>query len=255
MTDSRNTDPEMSRDAPDLRDAAQGRAPQARSGRRESILLALPRVLPFTVFIALLATEKFLVPVVEPHFDPRWLYAIRSAVTAVILIALWRHYIELRDVPRTGSAGWAAGVAAGVGVFLFWIVLDFSPLVIGEAKGYDPRVGGTMDWGLALTRLAGSALVVPVMEELFWRSFLMRWMEKARFIDVSPGNVGAGSLVMTSFVFALEHRLWFAGLLAGLIYGELYRRTGNLWVVIVAHAITNGLLGLYVLQTGRWDFW
>lgn len=60
---------------------------------------------------------------------------------------------------------------------------------------------------------------------------------------------------MTSVVFALEHRLWFAGLLAGLVYGELYRRTGTLWIVIFAHALTNGFLGGYVVATGSWGFW
>jgi CAAX prenyl protease-like protein len=55
--------------------------------------------------------------------------------------------------------------------------------------------------------------------------------------------------------FALEHHLWFAGLLAGVAYGWLYIRAGNLWVPVVAHTITNGLLGVWVLHTGHWEFW
>jgi CAAX prenyl protease-like protein len=143
----------------------------------------------------------------------------------------------------------------GVGVFVLWIALDFPPLVMGEGDPFDPRVDGRIHPGFALTRLAGAALVVPVMEEIFWRSFLMRWLEKPSFLEVDPRQVGPKALLITSAVFAAEHRLWFAGLLAGLLYGELYRRTGDIRVVVLSHAVTNGLLGVYVLATGSWTFW
>lgn len=217
---------------------------------------AWARIAPFAVFIALMAVEPYLAGLVEPIFDPRWLYAIRSGVTGAILLALWSRYTELRDLPPAGAPAWLLGTAVGVGVFLLWIALDFPPLVMGEAEDpFDPRVAGRIDVGLAVARVAGAALVVPVMEELFWRSFLMRWIERPKFLGVTPGEVGWKPLVMTSVVFALEHRLWFAGLLAGLAYGELYRRTGDLRVVILAHALTNAALGAFVLATGSWSFW
>ncbi len=212
-----------------------------------------PRVLPFALFIALMALE----PVVGPALgvDERWLYAVRSAVTAVVMLLLLRRYEELRDGPRVGAAAWGAAVAVGVGVFVIWILLDFPPFVVGESDGFDPRVDGRIHAGLALTRLAGSALVVPVMEELFWRSFILRWIERTRFLDVDPRSVGWKALLFSSAVFAMEHRLWLAGLLAGLAYGLLYRRTGSLWVAIAAHAVTNGALGVWVLLRGAWGFW
>lgn len=216
---------------------------------------AVPRIVPFAVFIVLMALEPFLADLVEPWFDPRALYAIRSAVTAAVLLVFWRAYVELRAMPPAPGWVWLAGVAVGVGVFAFWILLDFPPLTMGEAEGFDPRTRGRLDVGLAATRLAGSALVVPVMEELFWRSFLMRWVHRPRFLQVDPAEVGWKAVIVTSAIFAVEHRLWFAGLLAGLIYAELYRRSRNLWVVILAHAVTNGLLGWYVLATGNWQFW
>ena len=61
--------------------------------------------------------------------------------------------------------------------------------------------------------------------------------------------------MITTALFAFEHDRWFAGALAGAAYNWLYMRSGNLWVPIVAHAVTNGVLGLWVLQTGRWEFW
>ena len=103
--------------------------------------------------------------------------------------------------------------------------------------------------------LAGAALVVPIMEELFWRSFIMRWLQRATFLSVDPSSVGWKALLISSALFASEHRLWFAGLLAGLAYGWLYKRSGNLWVPTVSHAVTNALLGIYVLATGMWMYW
>ena len=93
------------------------------------------------------------------------------------------------------------------------------------------------------------------MEELFWRSFLMRWIEKRDFLALPPARVGAVAFLLSSALFALEHSLWFAGLLAGLAYGWVYMRTGNVRVPIAAHAITNGLLGAWILATQNWHHW
>lgn len=218
---------------------------------------AWPRAVPFALFIALMVAEPFLERLVAPGLDPRWLYAIRSAVTALALALFWRHYVEMKEAPAFTMAGLSAALGVGLVVFVLWIWLDFPPLVLGdgEGSGFDPRVDGRIHWGYASTRLLGSALVVPVMEELFWRSWIMRWLQKPAFLTVDPKTVGWSALVISSVVFAAEHSLWFAGLLAGLAYGELYRRTGDLRLAVVAHAVTNGVLGLWILATGNWHFW
>lgn len=66
---------------------------------------------------------------------------------------------------------------------------------------------------------------------------------------------GVRAVLLSSVVFGLEHSQWLAGILAGIAYGWLYLRTGNLWVAIVAHAVTNAGLGIWVLATGAWYFW
>jgi CAAX prenyl protease-like protein len=114
---------------------------------------------------------------------------------------------------------------------------------------------GRVDWPLVAVRWAGAALLVPVMEELFWRSFLMRWIERAQFEAVLPQRVGLKAVVLSTFVFMLAHTLWLAAILAGLAYAWLYVRTGKLWVPIVAHAVTNGALGVWVVATRSWGFW
>jgi CAAX prenyl protease-like protein len=93
------------------------------------------------------------------------------------------------------------------------------------------------------------------MEELFWRSFLLRWVDRSDFMRLDPRTLSLRALVYCAIPFGLEHNLWFAGILAGLAYGLLYRRTGTLWAPVLAHALTNLLLGLWVVRTGNWQFW
>ena len=112
-------------------------------------------------------------------------------------------------------------------------------------------------WSGALIalRLFGAVLVVPLMEELFWRSFLMRWIEHPQFERVDPARIGLRAIVLSTFVFVLAHTLWLAAAIAGLAFAWLYRREGRLASAVVAHAVTNLLLGLWVVKTGQWAFW
>jgi CAAX prenyl protease-like protein len=93
------------------------------------------------------------------------------------------------------------------------------------------------------------------MEELFWRSFLMRWLQRPDFLTLAPQAVGLRAIMLATFVFVLAHTLWLAAAIAGLAYAWLYIRTGRLWVAVIAHAVTNGVLGIWVVATGNWAFW
>ena len=117
------------------------------------------------------------------------------------------------------------------------------------------RADGALDPLLLVLRLFGFVLVVPVMEELFWRSFVMRRIDSADFMALDPRATSMMALVLTSAVFALEHREWLAGLAAGLAYGMVYRRTGNLRLCIASHASTNLTIAGWVLATGEWRHW
>jgi len=215
----------------------------------------LVRSLPFGLYIALLALEGLL-PGWAPGFDVRWLYPVKAGLAALALAVLWRRYTEL------GSYGLPLrhlllALAVGVGVLVLWVNLDAAWMVMGEAgKGYNPTdEAGRIDWRLVAFRIAGAALVVPLMEELFWRSFLQRWIRQADFLALDPARTGFRALFIASALFAVEHLQWLAGLVAGLAYGWLYIRTRNLWAPIAAHAVTNGGLGAYVVATGHWSFW
>ena len=70
-----------------------------------------------------------------------------------------------------------------------------------------------------------------------------------------PQRVALKAVVLSTFVFVLAHTLWLAAIVAVLAYAWLYVRTGKLWVPIIAHAVTNGALGAWVVVTGNWAFW
>ena len=214
------------------------------------------RAVPFAIYLAFLAVALALPAL--PAVDWRWLYPVKIGVVAAALMFLWPRFEELatpRLTPRDGL--WA--LAIGIAVFVLWINLDISwasRVADNEVGGFDPRrADGRIDGLLAGLRFAGAALVVPVMEELFWRSLVMRWLDRQDFLTLNPRAVGWRALLASSVVFGLEHDLWLAGIIAGLAYGELYRRSGNLWASILAHGVTNGLLGTWVLWSGHWHYW
>lgn len=151
---------------------------------------------------------------------------------------------------------WLLAVGSGLAVFLVWINFDDAWAIIGPTGTFNPTgLDGGIDLTLAGLRLAELALVVPVMEELFWRSFLLRWLDAQEFSAADPRRASPRAFALTAALFASEHSLWFAGLIAGLVYNWLYIRTGNLWVPIASHAITNGALGIWVVGTRSWHPW
>ena len=135
------------------------------------------------------------------------------------------------------------------------LVLGADWMTIGTAAGFDPTTAGRIDWPLVAVRIAGAALVVPVMEELFWRSFLLRWLDTADFETVDPSQVTIKSVIVTSVLFGFEHHLWLAGIIAGITFSALYMRHRTIWSPILAHAVTNGLLGIWVVTTSSWSYW
>jgi len=218
---------------------------------------AVARIVPFAVFMLLLVVRGEVPGDGSWGIDPRWVYGVMVAVVGGLLVYFWREYGEL--VPQTWPSPAEIALGAGVGaiVFALWIHLDAPWMTIGSpsASFLPLDAQGQLIWPLVGLRWIGAALVVPLMEELFWRSFLMRWIQSAQFESVVPRQVALKAIMLSTFVFVLAHTLWLAAIVAGLAYAWLYVRTGKLWVPVIAHAVTNGALGVWVVATGNWAFW
>ncbi|HJU99810.1 MAG TPA: CAAX prenyl protease-related protein [Burkholderiaceae bacterium] len=215
---------------------------------------AWPRVLPFFTYLLFILIADLLTRLGVGAAPLRWLYPVKIAVVLALLLACWSRYEELRPARLDWRAALTA-VLAGVVVLVLWINLNAGWMTLGEGAGFDPVTNGKIDWLLVTLRIAGAALVVPVMEELFWRSYLMRWIVAPQFLRVSPAQLGLRSFVVTVVLFGFEHNLWLAGMVAGAVYGWLYMRSGSLWSPILAHGVTNGLLGGWIISTGHWTYW
>ena len=206
---------------------------------------ALARIVPFAVYIGFIAVADLLGRLGWSPDQLRWLYGVKIVAVLAALLAYRRQYGEL----AAGSApGWrmtALAVLVGVLVLVAWVNLGAGWMTVGSSTGFDPRRDGQIEWAMVAMRIAGAALVVPVMEELFWRSFLMRWVERPAFLQVDPRHVRTVAFVVAMVLFGVEHSLWLAGMVAGAAYAALYMYTRNLWAAIVAHAVTNGWLSVW----------
>lgn len=192
------------------------------------------------------------------------LYAIVVLVVSGVGIWLLRGQQILRPHRHVG-------IATGVGLvgIALWIVLSElrleawlanylpSSLAPAERTGFNPfeLSSPVATWAFITIRLVGLSLVVPLIEEVFWRGFLLRWFIAQNWEEVPLGTYETRSFVLVTLCFTLAHPEWFAAasycvLLNGLLY---WKR--DLWACTVAHAVSNFVLGIYVLATGSWHLW
>jgi len=224
------------------------------SGLKASPLLA--RAMPFVLFLALTSFQGGFG--IESHY---WIYLIKCVIGVWMLWGTWSLVSEMRWHCSLDA------VIAGVVVFALWIVLDIPyPKLTEPDNSWDlPEhfdESFAMVWFFVSVRLVGSTLLVPMLEEVFYRSFLYRYIMTPKWLFAAHNQFDAKSFLLTSIIFGLTHSHWIAGILCGMIYQLLVIRTNRLGDAIAAHAITNLLLGLWIVTKGfgyaefpQWHLW
>ena len=205
----------------------------------------VPYVLPLALF-GLFTYLGALLPA-----DSGITYTAKTIIVAACLIYYWGAYKN----ELTLTFHWLAPVS-GVLLFFIWIFSEGLYPQIGHSdfNPYD-HAAGTSLYLLILVRMSGAVLVVPLMEELFWRSFAMRFLIRTDFKEIPLGTFTWYSFIVVSVAFAFAHHRWLPGIVAGLIYGGVLIHSKTLFAPILSHAVTNLLLGIYVLRTEQWSFW
>lgn len=224
---------------------------------------AWPRILPFALFMAVIGLEEGL-----RFLDNReWislrettlllLYPLKPLAALTALFLLRRAYTELRWADLTRPGPTLAAIGLGLAVFVLWINMDWTWGALTEPVGFDPFVFTNDAQRLAMiaVRVFSAVVVVSVMEELFWRSFLLRYIINPRFAAVPLGAFTWPSFLICALLFGLAHHFILAGIMAGMAYSLLLYKTKSLAQCILAHAVTNLALAVYVLHTGQWRFW
>ena len=216
----------------------------------------LARVLPFVVFLALTSCQGSLGT--ESHF---WVYLAKCVVGVWLIRVTWPLVSEMRWVISFEA------LLAGTLVFILWVTLD-----VPYTKFSQPddswnlqkqfAAAPVMVWVFAGVRIAGSTLLVPMLEEVFYRSFLYRYILAPNWMFTAHSSFAVKPFLITSIVFGFTHQHWLAGIACGIIYQLLVIRTNRIGDAITAHAVTNLLLGVWVITQGlgyadesQWHFW
>jgi len=207
-------------------------------------------VFPFAIYLVM----SDLTRVILPGFEECHIYityCLRTITVGYILIRYRSLYTELARWRLDGTS-----VLIGVIICILWVGLEgLYPVFSSADSHYDPTIFDTVTMiFLILVRFAGSVFVAPLIEELFCRSFLMRYAIDSKWQDVPIGAYTLGSFVIVTMFFGFSHSRWLPGILTAVLLNLLLYRTKNLSSCVVAHATTNLLLLMYVVYTGEWGF-
>jgi len=182
------------------------------------------------------------------------LYGARVLAGAGALLALRRALPR----PSVAPALWPAAVGAAVAGI--WCLLPGGDGAALEAAFRSLPAAERLGWIVA--RLAGSVLVIPVVEELAFRGFLLRWLAEPRGPwsagGAPPGGVRRWSwsaVLLSSLAFGAVHDAFLLGAASGVAFAYASTRRGRLSDAVVAHAVANACIALAVLAAGRWDLW
>ena len=193
-----------------------------------------PYILPLASFLAATALEG--------SVSPTWYPAAYALKLVLVVVCLWfsrRTLLDLLPLPSLTSI--ALAIVAGLLVTALWIGLDgLYPEIkaLGQRTAFDPEPLKPVSRFFFLgVRMIGLVLVVPLIEELFYRSFLMRWIINGDISQVPIGKVTPLALAVTAGVFAASHPEWLPALLTGLIWGGLVARTKSVSTCVLSHAV------------------
>ncbi len=213
--------------------------------------------LPMVVFLVLLALGGALRKIggafwlASPEY---WIYPAQTILCGALLLWFWGEY-EFHFPRRIVFTAALALLA-----FSFWIApqdfLGFPPRLVG----FNPEVfsGEPAEyWATIVFRFLRLVVIVPLVEEIFWRGFLLRYFVSEKFQAVQFGTFSWFSFAAVTVAFGFAHTKadWIVAFVAGALFNCVAYRTKSLASCVLAHAITNLLLGLWIMKTGQWGFW
>ncbi len=233
---------------------------------REIRQATMSHIVPYVAWVAIMILLDI------PGLPTAWRYAMQTAVCAGLFLVLrpWRWYTPLK------MQNLFLALVVGVLVYVVWVGPESAWMKSRNPVFYDfyqkmfavqpwveapkppkiwPYAPEVCGWPLSLVRLGGSALVIAVIEEFFFRGFIYRWMVSENFVRLDIGYFHPAIFFLMNGAFGFEHSQWLVGIFAGLAFGFVMIFTRDIWAAALSHGVTNFLLGIYVLETGNYHFW
>lgn len=219
----------------------------------------VPYIAPFVIFLALIGMNR-LWPMAALTDE-----ILRLAVMLAVLLLAARPLLRFRAQDFRVQS-WGVSVLVGAAIFVLWIAPDllfpqyrsfflFNNSVVGTARS-SLTEAARHDVPVLFLRTLRAVAIVPIVEELFWRGWLLRWVIHNDFEKVPLGAYTALSFWTVALLFASEHGpYWDVGLVAGIIFNWWMIRTKSLGDLILAHAVANACLSGYVIAAGKWEYW
>jgi exosortase E/protease (VPEID-CTERM system) len=213
------------------RPAAAAAAPAAAPRLRADPLAA--RILPFVAFmLAGVAAGAFFVPADLG-------YPLKAVVLALAVALFWP---AIREMPWRVDP---AAAAAGAGVGVLWLALAPAGAEPALAAALAALPGWAMA-GWAVARLVGTVALVPLVEELFFRGYVL-----AR-LDRGGAAMRALAVAVSTAAFATLHGQWLAAGIAGAVFAAVMLWRGRVTDAVVAHIVANAVVGGVALLRGDW---
>ena len=214
-------------------------------------------VAPMVAFIGLLALTSVLPSLSSGLWAQKseyWIFPLQTIVCAAVLWRFWPAY-ELRGPRQIG-----VGIGVGLVVFVLWIAPQSFLGFPARTEGFNPDLFASQPlpyWLTVTFRFLRLVVVVPLVEEIFWRGFLLRYLINEKFDQVPLGTFSWLSFAVVTIAFCFAHSMadWPAAAITGALYNWVAYKTKSLSTCVVAHALTNALLGGWIMYTKQWGFW
>lgn len=205
--------------------------------------------------------------------DPaQWIYPLQTVAAGVLMI-FWRRHYELEWSTWKVLAGAAMGVV-GIGLWILptqayeWMGLTERPEgwlkwlgVLPRRDGFDPGVFTSPAgwWTATILRFLRAAVVVALVEEIFWRGFMMRFILKpdGDYWRIPFGTASWLSYGVVTALVVLVHAPadWAAAFVWGTLVYLLAVWTRSLLACVVMHGVANFLMGWYALAFEKHGLW
>lgn len=209
-----------------------------------AVRLAIALLAPFIAFMA----ASVIASAFSGGSGGEWLYGLK---VVAILLALWVYrdvYIGLIEQVSILS------VLTGVLIGVLWIITDTNSERQQELAAWLQTLGGGAFAAWIAIRLFGTVFLIPIAEELAFRSYLHRALVARHFETVQHGQFSILAFSVSSLLFAGMHsgRFWEA-LLAGGLFAVLMYRTNRISDPIAAHMAANAVVGGWAVYAGQWS--